>query len=210
MNKYSLLCVTLLASFLCKADDVNPLRISKIDLIPVNCDGSTPLATVTLEAQGGAKPYMYMLNDAPNDSNVFSDLTAGMSAFSIIDQEGTIIQAIIDVGPSPFEAVTISITEFSEDRYNQGIISFNTQGGGTNPQNILGTIDTTIQQIDQAQGSFDPVSGGMYKVESANLGSPNCPGEATAIFFALILPQPGGNNIADFIAEKYCNQSTNA
>ncbi len=217
MKKRIISSLLLLSSVACYAiHDVNPLRILEIDLIPVSCNIITPAAedpistaTVTFEVTGGTPisfinendpVYAYSIDgDDPQSDPTFTNISAGEHNFSITDADNEVVTAVIFVGPAAFSRVRVSQAPYCNDRFDLGVISVDTDGG-TPP------INQDLEGANQTkQGSsvqFDPVGAGRYTVVSTP--SDGSPCQPTQITLDLIIPQASGNELLDFINEKYC------
>lgn len=202
MNKYLFSSLLILAATTCLASqDIDPLRVRAIDLIPVSCTDGPTTATITLNVAGGSPSYSYSLDgQEPQQDNVFTGLSTGQHTIAIEDQAGEQLSVVVVTGPSPFSQVCVSQAPYCDDRYNKGIIAVDT-ANGTAPvqQELLGADE----QFIGASGTFGPVVPGRYTVISTPSDSSPC--IPTQITLDVILPQASGNEQLDFINGKYCN-----
>lgn len=207
MKNLVLISLTALAMLTCSAQ--TDLRIVQIELIPFGCTSDNTPATVTVTAAGGSGQYTFKMDGgSEQESNVFPDIDVeGEHPFTVIDGKGDEATATVDVGPAEFTSVIVRQDPWCEDRKNFAKISFITEVETTSP-NVRNVLDDNLgTAIDELSGTFEEqVEGGTdHTVESINLGSTDCdPGDTTKITLNIVLPQPTGNGIQDFITEKIC------
>ncbi len=200
-----LLSIAVLTLATASLSAIGPLRITRIELTPIPCDSPESTATVKLCVAGGIPPYQFLLDDQPSDSNIFDNLEGPEHQFTVIDEEGITLTVNMNVGPSVYSSLVLTIEPDCPNQ-EQAIVSIftkNSNGDATNTLQQL-TSGSPPLQVIEGDGSFNPIDPlpawvlNSFPPDQTN----DCP--QTNITFPVAIRGLTGNKIDDFTHCKYC------
>lgn len=205
MKKRIISSLLLLSAVSCTASEqVNPLRVVGVNLVPISCTDTTrTTASAALFVAGGTPAYQYRLDSGDfQSSNEFSGITAGSHQFEIRDANNTIIATQVTIQPSAFDLIGVSVAPYCSDRYNQGVVEVSTQGGN-NPTLQLIDVEGNTQIKTGPSAVFSPIAiGGQVVAFAEGTGPIDC--EQVSIALEFNLPQASTNAIENLVNAKYC------
>jgi hypothetical protein len=173
--------------------DPTPLTISRDDMSPVLCHGSST-GWIRYRISGGSYPYTLtpargkIIESIDNGDTLFTvnELPAGIYAFSVRDSRNCTLAAIPDTITEPAQ-LSVAISNMIQPTcgWSNGSLSAQANGGIAPYSYVIHATDSGFTQMKNSYESvtFDGIPGGSYRISVTD--SEGCFAQSTVVTFNL-------------------------